>query len=283
MTDDHRMLVSTEWLAAHLGDAGLRILDGSWHMPATERDPRAEFEAQHIPGAQFFDIDAVAAESDLPHMAAPADVFAAAVGKLGIGDGSQIVVYDNADTRSAARVWWNFRLMGIGNVAVLDGGLAKWLAEGRPVEAGIPPEAAGQLTVDPQPELVRDAAQVARASASGSHEIIDARPPGRFRGEEPEPRAGLKSGHMPGARNVPAGRLYNGDGTMKDAAALRAEFEAAGVDLSRPVVTSCGSGITAASLFLALDRIGHEQHALYDGSWTEWGALPDVEIATGEA
>lgn len=283
MTDDHRMLVSTEWLAAHLGDAGLRILDGSWHMPATERDPRAEFAAQHIRGAQFFDIDAVAAESDLPHMAAPADVFAAAAGKLGIGDASQIVVYDNADTRSAARVWWNFRLMGIGNVAVLDGGLAKWLAEGRPVEAGIPPEAAGQLTVDPQPELVRDAAQVARASASGSHEIIDARPAGRFCGEVPEPRAGLKSGHMPGARNVPAGRLYNGDGTMKDAAALRAEFEAAGVDLSRPVITSCGSGITAASLFLALDRIGHEHHALYDGSWTEWGALPDVEIATGEA
>lgn len=284
MSDDPKTLVSTHWLAARLDDPDLCIFDASWHMPATGRDPRAEFEDRHIPGAQFFDIDDISdPDSALPHMAPPPELFAAKLAGLGLRDGQRVVVYDNADTHSAARAWWSLRLMGVGEVAMLDGGLTKWLAEGRPVAAGGNSPAPGGMTARMDAGLVRDAAAVAAASETGSAQIIDARAADRFRGAAPEPRPGLASGHIPGARNLPVGRLYRPDGTMKDKAALRDEFEAAGVDLDRPAITSCGSGITAASLSLALERLGHRNHALYDGSWTEWGALPNAKIATGDA
>lgn len=284
MQDDPKTLVSTEWLAAHLNDPDLRILDASWHMPATGRDARAEYDAAHIPGARFFDIDAISDKrSALPHMAPPVEMFISRMRAMGVGDGHQVVVYDNSDVRSAARVWWTFRLMGKSDVAVLDGGFAKWQAEGRPVEDMPPILRDRHITVQRQAGLVRDVTQVAAASKLADHQIIDARAPERFRGEAAEPRPGLRSGHIPGARNVPFSRLLNADGTMKSPDALRAEFEAAGVDLKKPVITSCGSGITAAVLSLALERIGHRNHALYDGSWTEWGSFPDLPLSTGDA
>ena len=284
MQDDPKTLVSTEWLAAHLNDPDLRILDASWHMPATGRDARAEYDTAHILGARFFDIDAISDKrSALPHMAPPVEMFISRMRAMGVGDGHQVVVYDNSDVRSAARVWWTFRLMGKTDVAVLDGGFAKWQAEGRPVEDMAPILRDRHITVQRQAGLVRDVTQVALASKLGDHQIVDARAPERFRGEAPEPRPGLRSGHIPGARNVPFGRLLNADGTMKAPEALRAEFKAAGVDLKQPVITSCGSGITAAVLALALERIGHRNHSLYDGSWTEWGSFPDLPLATGDA
>ena len=284
MTDDPKTLVSADWLAAHLDDPDLRIIDGSWHMAASGRDARAEYEAAHIPGARFFDIDAIAdTRSELPHMAPPPELFVSRLRAMGIGDGHQVVVYDNADTRSAARVWWTFRLMGKTDVAMLDGGFAKWQAEGRPVEDLPPITRDRHMTVQRQAALVRDVTQVAAASKLRDQQIVDARPPGRFAGIDPEPRPGLRAGHIPGARNVPAGTLYAADGTMKPIADLRAAFESAGVDLSRPVITTCGSGITAASLALALERIGKRDWSLYDGSWTEWGSYPDLKIETGDA
>lgn len=284
MQDDPKTLVSTEWLARHLNDPDLRVIDASWHMPAAGRDARAEYDGAHIPGARFFDLEAISDKrSELPHMAPPVEMFISRMRAMGVGDGHQLVVYDNSDVRSAARVWWTFRLMGKTDVAVLDGGFAKWQAEDRPIEDMPPVLRDRHITVQRQAGLVRDVTQVAAASKLGDHEIIDARAPERFRGEADEPRPGLRAGHIPGARNLPFGRLLNKDGTMKDPAAIRAEFESAGVDLSKPAITSCGSGVTAAILSLALERIGHRNHSLYDGSWTEWGSFPDLEIATGDA
>ena len=282
-SDDPRTLVSTAWLAAHLNDPDLRVIDATWFLEPG-RDARAEYEAAHIPGARFFDLDAIAdGRSGLPHMAPQPEMFVSRMRAMGIGDGHQVVVYDNSPVHSAARVWWTFRLMGKQDVAVLDGGLAKWLAEGRETEDMPPVLRDRHITVQRQAGLVRDVTQVAAASKLGSHEIVDARGEARFRGEAPEPRAGLRSGHIPGARNLPFGRLFRDDGTMKDPDALRGEFTAAGVDLTRPIITTCGSGVTAAILFLALDRIGHRDHSLYDGSWAEWGSFPDLKIATGDA
>ena len=284
MQDDPKTLVSTEWLAAHLNDPDLRVLDATWHMPATGRDGRAEYEDAHIPNARFFDIDAISDKrSALPHTAPPVEMFISRMRAMGIGDGHQVVVYDNSDVRSAFRVWWTFRLMGKNDVAVLDGGFAKWQAEGRPVDDMPPIMRDRHITVQRRAGLVRDVTQVASASKLRDHQIIDARAPERFRGAAEEPRPGLRSGHIPGARNLPFGRLFNADGTMKDEAAIRAEFEAAGVDMSQPAITSCGSGVTAAILSHALERIGHRNHSLYDGSWTEWGSFPDLPIATGDA
>ncbi|HHW33487.1 MAG TPA: 3-mercaptopyruvate sulfurtransferase [Paracoccus solventivorans] len=283
-TDDPRTLVSTDWLAAHLHDPDLRIIDGSWHMEATGRDAHAEYMAAHIPGARFFDIDAIAdTRSPLPHMAPQPEMFVSRLRAMGIGDGHQVVVYDNSDVRSAARVWWTFRLMGKTDVAVLDGGFAKWRAEGREVEDLPPITRDRHMTVQRQAARVRDVTQVAAAAKLGDHVIIDARGPGRFRGDEPEPRPGLRQGHIPGSRNVPFTLLYNDDGTMKSVPELRAVFEAAGVELSRPAITTCGSGITAASLALALERLGKRDWSVYDGSWTEWGSYPDLKIETGDA
>ncbi|RDW11968.1 3-mercaptopyruvate sulfurtransferase [Paracoccus thiocyanatus] len=282
-SEDPKLLVSTGWLAAHLNDPDLRVIDATWFLEPG-RDAQAEYMAAHIPGARFFDIDAIADKrSELPHMAPQPEMFISRMRAMGIGDGHQVVVYDNSPMRSAARVWWTFKLMGKQDVAVLDGGLGKWLAEGRPTEDMPPVMRDRHITVQRQAGLVRDVTQVAAASKLADHEIVDARAADRFRGEAPEPRPCLRLGHIPGARNLPFALLYNPDGTMKSPDALRAEFQAAGVDLSKPVIATCGSGVTAASLFLALERIGHRDHSLYDGGWAEWGNFPDLKIATGDA
>ncbi|MCG6904598.1 MAG: 3-mercaptopyruvate sulfurtransferase [Rhodobacter sp.] len=280
--DDPKTLVSTEWLAAHLADPDLRIFDASWYMPDMGRDGRAEYDAAHIPGARYFDIDDISdARSEIPHMAPPAEKFISRMRAMGVGDGHQVVVYDGSGLFSAARVWWLFRLMGKTDIAVLDGGFAKWQAEGRAVEDMPPIMRDRHITVSRQNHLVRDVTQVAAASKLGDHEILDARSPGRFAGQEPEPRQGLRSGHIPGARNVHYPTLLNSDGTMKSPEALRAVFDAAGVDLGKPIITTCGSGVTAAIINLALERIGHDRHSLYDGSWAEWGMYGDLKVATG--
>lgn len=283
MQDDPKTLVSTDWLAAHLKDPDLRVLDASWYLPQQGRDAKAEYDAAHIPGARFFDIDEISDNrSDLPHMVPPVEKFMSKLRAMGVGDGHQVVVYDGAGLFSAARVWWLFRLMGQTNVAVLDGGFPKWQAEGHPVEDLPPVIRDRHMTVRVQNHMVRDVTQVSAAAKLGDHEIIDARSAERYRGDAPEPREGLRAGHIPGSRNVPFGQVLKGDGTMKDADGIRAAFESAGVDLNKPAITSCGSGVTAAILSLALERIGKTDHSLYDGSWVEWGAFPTLPVATGE-
>ncbi len=284
MQDDPKTLVSTEWLHAHLKDPDMRILDGSYYLPQMGRDPRAEYDAAHIPNARFFDIDDVADHgSDLPHMVPPVEKFMSRMRAMGVGDGHQVVVYDGMGLFSAARVWWLFKLMGQNNIAVLDGGLPKWQAEGRPVEDLPPVIRDRHMTVRRQNHMVKDVTQVSAASKLGDYEIIDARSPGRFRGEEPEPRAGLRPGHIPGSKNVCFKDLLNADQTMKDPVEIRQIFESAGVDFNKPAITTCGSGVTAAVLSLGLERIGKTDHSLYDGSWSEWGMFPTVPVATGEA
>lgn len=282
--DDPKTLVSTDWLAAHLKDPDLRVLDATMFFPFEERDARAEYDQAHIPGARFFDIDEISDHrSDLPHMVPPVEKFMSRMRAMGVGDGHQVVVYDTKGLFSAARVWWLFKLMGQENVAVLDGGFPKWLAEERPTEDMPPIIRDRHMTVRRQNHMVKDVTQVSSASKLGDYQILDARAADRFRGEAPEPREGLRAGHIPGARNVPFTSLLNDDKTMKSPDDLRAVFDAAGADLSKPVITSCGSGVTAAVINLALERIGKTDHALYDGSWAEWGAFPTVPVATGEA
>ncbi|MSU91954.1 3-mercaptopyruvate sulfurtransferase [Rhodobacteraceae bacterium 2CG4] len=279
---DPQLLVSTEWLDRHLGAPDLRVLDASWYLPAEGRDGRAEYARQHIPGARYFDIDEISdARSQLPHMAPPVEKFISRMRAMGIGDGHKVVVYDGTGLFSAARVWWLFRLFGKTDVAVLDGGLPKWLAEGRAVEADPPALRDRHFTARRDASMVKDVTQVAAAAKLGDWQIVDARSPGRFSGAEKEARPGLRSGHIPGSRNVYYKDLLNRDGTMKEPGALRGIFEAAGVDLSQPVITTCGSGVTAAILSLALERMGHRQHALYDGSWSEWGLYGDLKVETG--
>lgn len=280
--DDPKTLVSTAWLAAHRADPDLRLIDASWYLPDAGRDAKAEYAAAHIPGARFFDIDEITDQrSALPHMAPPPEKFISRLRAMGIGDGHQVVIYDGSGLFSAARVWWTFRLMGKTDVAVLDGGLPKWRAEGREIEDMPPIVRDRHMTVSRQNHLVKDVTQVAHAAKLGEAEIIDARGAPRFKGEVPEPRPGLRSGHIPGAKNVPYSTLLNADGTMKSPEALRATFEAAGVNLAKPAITSCGSGVTAAILSLALERIGHRNHALYDGSWAEWGMYDDLAVEKG--
>lgn len=284
MQDDPKTLVSTSWLAAHLKDPDLRILDASWYLPQAARDVRAEYDAAHIPGTRFFDIDEISDHrSELPHMAPPAEKFISRMREMGVGDGHQVVVYDGAGIMSSARVWWLFRLMGQSNVAVLDGGFPKWQAEGHPVEDMPPMVRDRHMTVRVQNNLVRDVTQVGQASKLKNHAIIDARSAGRFAGRDPEPREGLRGGHIPGSYNVPFTTLLNADGTMKDPDETRVIFESAGVDLSRPAITTCGSGVTAAILSLALERMGKTDHALYDGSWSEWGAFATLPVETGDS
>jgi thiosulfate/3-mercaptopyruvate sulfurtransferase len=276
-------LVTTDWLAAHLSDSNVRVVDGSWHMPQLRRDPRAEFAQAHIPGAAFFDIDAIADHStDLPHMLPSPEEFARAVGALGIGDGDRVIVYDVRGVVSAARVWWTFRAFGHDDVAVLDGGLPRWRADGHPVESGVSSPTPRTFTARPRPDLVRDLARMRENLRAPREQVLDARSAGRFAGTEPEPRAGLRGGHIPGSRNLPYDRLYRPDGTLLPPADLKVAFETAGVDLGRPVVTTCGSGVTASVLALALHTLGRRDVAVYDGSWTEWGGRDDTPIARGE-
>ncbi|QTN34493.1 3-mercaptopyruvate sulfurtransferase [Cognatishimia activa] len=282
--DDPKTIVSTAWLNANLKDPDLRILDASWYLPTESRDPKTEFDASHIPGARFFDIEDISDHrSNLPHMVPPVEKFLSRIRELGVGDGHQIVVYDGAGLFSAARVWWLFKLMGHDNIAVLDGGLPKWTAEGRPVSNEPPVIRDRHMFARPRYEMVKDVTEVSRASKLMDYVIIDARAADRFKGEAAEPRPGMRAGHIPNSRNVPFSTLLNADKTMKDPEVLKEIFEAAGVDLAKPAITSCGSGVTAAVLCLAMERFGKTDHSLYDGSWTEWGAFPTVPIATGDA
>ncbi|MEZ5673829.1 thiosulfate/3-mercaptopyruvate sulfurtransferase [Thalassovita litoralis] len=282
--DDPKTLVSTDWLAAHMKDPDLRILDASMFLPGTGRDAKAEYEAKHIPGARFFDIDEISDQrSELPHMVPPVEKFMSRLRAMGVGDGHQVVVYDSQGVYSAPRVWWLFRLMGQDNIAVLDGGLPKWEAEGREIEDLPPIVRDRHMTVRRQNHMVKDVTQVSSASKLGDYVIVDARSAERFRGEVEEPRAGLRRGHIPSARNVPFTDVLTAQGTMKSPEECRAIFEAAGVDMAKPVIASCGSGVTAAVLCLALERTGKTDHSIYDGSWSEWGAFPTLPVATGEA
>lgn len=277
-------LVSTAWLAEHLDAPDVRIIDASWYFPQEGIDAKAQYALAHIPGAVFFDIDDIADETTaLPHMLPSGVKFASRVRKLGLGDGSRMVVYDQHGLRSAARVWWTFRAMGHLDVVVLDGGLPKWIAEGRPISDMPAPPRERHFTPRYSSDLVRNLDQVRKALETGREQIVDARPSGRFTGETPEPRESLRGGHMPGARNVPSSELLAPDGTMKTAVQLAEIFEKAGVDINRPVVTSCGSGITAAILALGLARLGKDRAAVYDGSWTEWGGREDVPVVKGPA
>lgn len=270
--------VSTQWLSEHLQSPDISMLDCSWHMPATKRVGYAEFLEARIAGAQFFDIDLISdTESNLPHMLPTPEKFSSHVRKMGVGDGKKVICYDSAGLFSAARVWWMFKVFGHADVAVLDGGLPKWRAEGHPLEDGPPfmPQK-HHFTARFQTMMVRDKADMRKAL-----QVADARSPTRFRGEEIEPRPGVRAGHIPGAKNVHYATLLNPDGTLKPEAELAKTFETAGIDTSKTVVTSCGSGVTAAILSLALTVLNTKDHALYDGSWTEWGSAADTAVATG--
>lgn len=268
--------VSTEWLAASLTDADLKIIDGSWYLPTAQRDPRAEFLAGHIPGAVFFDVDEMADQSSgLPHMLQTPEAFSRTAGHLGIADGMRIVVYDGDGLFSAPRVRWNFVTMGAHEVYLLEGGLPKWIAEGRPLETGPAAPAPKTFTARLDPSAIVDLDYMRKPD----RQVVDARPAPRFAGVAPEPRPGVRAGHMPGALNAPFPTLTE-NGVLKPAETLRAQFEATGIDLDKPIVTTCGSGVTAAALKLALEHAGAKDVVLYDGAWAEWGSRDDTEVVT---
>lgn len=275
-------LVSSQWLANELNASDLRIVDATWHLPASGRNAKAEFEAAHIPGAVFFDIDDIADPSGgLPHALPSPEKFASRMQAMGLGDGCRVVVYDNSDVRSAARAWRMFNVFGQHQVAILDGGFQKWQAEGRPVESGKPIVRHRHFTAWMDKTSLRSLEQMKANLASKAEQVLDARSAGRFTGAEPEPRPGLRSGHIPGSKNIPYGQLFKEDGTYKTGAELSQVFEEAGVDLAKPAVTTCGSGITACVLAFGLHMLGHKQTSVYDNAWAEWGAQSDTPVVTG--
>ncbi|RWA76830.1 3-mercaptopyruvate sulfurtransferase [Mesorhizobium sp.] len=282
MAEDSPFIVDAEWLEKRLGTPGVTIIDASWYLPAQKRDARAEYDAAHIPGALFLDQDAVSdPDSKLPHTLASPQYFAQYVGSMGVSADDTIVVYDGPGFFSAPRAWWMFRVMGVFQVYILNGGFDRWKAEGRPVTAERTRIAPCVFYADFDASRVVSLDEMRRIVGSGESQIADARSPGRFAGTDPEPRPGVRSGHMPGARNVPIAALAeNGELLSRDS--LRKVIEDAGIDLSKPVVTSCGSGITAAAITLALETLGHTDNRLYDGSWTEWGGLSDTPVVTGK-
>jgi thiosulfate/3-mercaptopyruvate sulfurtransferase len=274
-------LVSTEWLADHLDAPDVRIVDGSWYLPQEKRNARAEYKSAHIPGAVFFDIDEISdTDSPYPHMLPSPEKFSSRARRLGLGDGNRIVIYDGGGAaRSAARVWWMFKVFGHRDVVILDGGLHKWRQEGRGTEDIAPMPRERHFTARVNSVIVREIDDIRRIVDKRSSQILDARSKGRFDGRDPEPRAGLRSGHMPGAINLPNGSLFDSEtGTFKNPDELRKLFAEAGLDLAKPVVTTCGSGVTAANLFIALKLVDAKDVALYDGSWSEWGAQADTAI-----
>jgi thiosulfate/3-mercaptopyruvate sulfurtransferase len=273
-----RWLVSTEWLAERLRDPNIAVVDASYFLPTQKRDAHAEYRAGHIPGAVFFDIEAVSDHStDLPHMLPGTTQFGDVVGGLGIGDGDTVVVYDSTGLFSAPRVWWTFRVMGAKTVYILDGGLPKWKAEGRPIETGDAKRPPKTFTAEMNVGAVAMLDDMRLAQAGDDTQIVDARSAERFAGKAPEPRPGLRSGHIPRSFNVPYDRVLE-NGRLASRERVTAAFTSAGVDLDKPIITSCGSGVTAAILTFALESIGKEPQRLYDGSWAEWGSRPDLPV-----
>ncbi len=283
MTEPLPALVSTDWLAARLGKPGLAIVDGSWYLPGSGRDPAAEYQAGHIPGAVFFDLDATSDPgSKLPHMLPAPEAFAERMSGLGLNDGDDIVTYDGSGVNlSAPRVWWMFRALGHPRAAVLDGGIRKWRTEGGPLESGARTRSLGRFTARRLPGVVREADEVRRELESGAVQVVDMRSEGRFAGAEPEPRPGLRGGHIPGSRSLPYQELVTADGTLLPLERLRRRVEAAGVELTRPVVATCGSGVSACALIYGLHLLGREDVTLYDGAWAEWGGRDDLPVETG--
>lgn len=272
-------VVSTQWLAEHLSAPDVRVVDASWYMPDANRDPKAEYNEAHIPGAVYFNIDEISdSASPYPHMLPAPEKFASRVKAMGLGDGHRIVVYDGAGLFTAARVWWMFRVMGHEDVLVLDGGFPKWRAEGRPTEDLPPVHRTRHFTPRPNHLILRDADQIKENLKTKREQIVDARSPGRFSGSEPEPRPGVRSGHIPGSKNLHYQKLLNPDGTLRKPEALAAAFREAGIDVTKPVTASCGSGVTAAIILLALEAIDAPEGALYDGSWSEWGARAELPL-----
>jgi thiosulfate/3-mercaptopyruvate sulfurtransferase len=277
-------LVTTEWLERELGASDLKVIDATLFLPGELRDARAEYQAEHIPGAVFLDLDDVSDTSNpMPHMVPSEPKFASRMASLGLRDGQRFVVYDNSPLHSAARAWWMLRSFGAHYVAILDGGLPKWKAEGRPLESGRPQLRHGHFSPSFDSAAVADKGFVTGLLGGGGHDIVDARGAGRFTGEEAEPRPGMASGHIPGSKNLPQGKLFNADNSWKGGDELRAAFDSAGVDLGKPMVATCGSGITACVLLFGAHLLGKEDVKLYDGSWSEWGADPSTPKATGPA